>query len=182
MKLKMKLWITYRQCRVRWSDNDHSKDLFRETSPSHFTNDEIFQLLSSQLGEWTSKKFYQDHSLQCLIQSFEFSVAQRDDQEVSANVRSATVNQVDTVLAYFSMKEADLNFSTDDEEPTIIERRTELYSMMFELLKNTMVSLPSADRLAQISLRWLASPRAYWSDLYQRKAPQPSRKLDWTFS
>ncbi len=46
MELKMKLGNTFGQCRVRWSDHDYSKLLFRETDPSHFTNNEIYQKLS----------------------------------------------------------------------------------------------------------------------------------------
>ncbi len=62
-----------------------------------------------------------------LMQSFHFSVVQQDDQEVSANGMSATVNQIQALLAYFGMKDADLNFSGENEEPTVVERRTELY-------------------------------------------------------
>ena len=59
--------------------------------------------------------------------------------------------------AYFNMKEADLNFSDDDEEPTVLERRTELYSMMFELLKqDDGLFAFSSSSFAQIGLRWLA--------------------------
>ncbi len=70
-----------------------------------------------------------------LMQSFDFSVVQRDNQEVSANGMSATVEQVETLLAYFGLKDADLNSSCESEDPTVIERRTELYSMLFEALK-----------------------------------------------
>ncbi len=41
MELKMKLWTTSGQCRVRWADHDYSKALFRKTDPSHFTNNDI---------------------------------------------------------------------------------------------------------------------------------------------
>ncbi len=53
------------------------------------------------------------------------------------------------------MREADLIFSVDDQEPTVIERRTELYSMMFELLKqDDGLFAFSSSSLAQIGLRW----------------------------
>ena len=69
------------------------------------------------------------------MQSFDFSIVQREDQEVSANGMSATVNQMEALLVYFGMKKVDLNFPDENEEPAVIERRTELYSLLFEILK-----------------------------------------------
>ena len=114
-------------------------------------------MFSSQLGVWSSKNVCQDHTLLYLLRSFDFSVVQSDDQEVSANGMSATVNQIDAVLAYFRMEEADLNFLNANEEPAVIERLTQLYCMMFELLKRDdgLIAFSSSS-LAQIGLRWLA--------------------------
>ena len=157
MELKMKLWTTSGQCRVRWTDHDYPKALFRRVDPSHFTNNDVYQVLSSQLGEWSTTNVCQDHSLVYVMQSFDFSIAQRGDQEVSANGMSATVGQVQALLAYFGMKETDLNFWSEDEEATVVERRTELYSMLLEVLKRDdgLFALSSSS-LAQIGLRWLA--------------------------
>ncbi len=91
------------------------------------------------------------------MQSFDFSVVQRDDQEVSANGMSATIEQVETLLAYFGLKDADLNSFCEGENPTVVERRTELYSMLFEALKcDDGLFAFSNSPLAQIGLRWLA--------------------------
>ncbi len=109
MELKMKLWTTSGQCCVRWTDHYYPKALFRRVDPPHFTNNDVYQVLSSQLGEWSATNVCQDHSLVYVMQSFDFRTAQRGDQEVSANGMSATVGQVKALLAYFGMKETDLN-------------------------------------------------------------------------
>ncbi len=91
------------------------------------------------------------------MQSFDFCMVQRDDQDVSVNGMSATINQVDAMLAYFNRKDTDLRFSDDDEEPTVVERRTELFSMMFEMFQQDEGLFAfSSSSLAQIGLRWLA--------------------------
>ena len=129
MELKMKLWTTSGQCRVLWADHDYSKALFRRADPSHFTNNDNYQVVSSQLGEWSAKNVCQDHTLMYLMHSFDFSVVQRDD----------------------------LNSSCESEDPTVVERRTELYSMLFEALKcDDGLFAFSSSPLAQIGLRWLA--------------------------
>ncbi len=127
------------------------------TDPSHFTNNEIFQVLASQLSDWYSTNVCQDRSLEQLAQSFDFSVAPRGEQEVCANGMSATIYQVETVLAYFNLRETELTFPIDPEESTVVERRTELYSLMFELLKrDDGLFAFSSSAMAQIGLRWLA--------------------------
>ena len=91
------------------------------------------------------------------MQSFDFSVVQRDDQEVSANGMSATVNQPEALVAYFGVNDADLNFSGENEKPAGVERRTELYSMLLEVLKrDDGLFAFSSSPLALIGLRRLA--------------------------
>ena len=82
----MKLWTTSGQCRVRWTDHDYPKALIR-VDP--FTNNDVYQVLSSQLGEWSATNVCQDYSLVYVMQSVDFNTAQRGDQEVSANGMSA---------------------------------------------------------------------------------------------
>ena len=88
---------------MRWTDHEYPKALFRRVDPSHFTNIDVYQVLSSQLGKWSATNVCQDHSLVYVMQSFDLSTAQRGDQAVSAN---------GSLLAYFGMKEKDLNFSS----------------------------------------------------------------------
>ncbi len=78
----MKLGTTSEQGRARWTDHDYPKALLRRLDPLHFTNNDVYQVLSSQLGEWSANNVCQDHSLVYIMQSFDFSIAQRGDHEI----------------------------------------------------------------------------------------------------
>ena len=62
------------------------------------------------------------------MENFDFSVVQREEQEVGANGVEATASQVDATVAFFGWKKTNLIFSAVDEVPETIETPNELYS------------------------------------------------------
>ena len=81
----MKLWTSSSQCRIRVTDRDYFKDLFRRIDPCNYTSEEVFRVLLSEPLEWSSSDVCREHSLQYLTESTDFATARKADQELSAN-------------------------------------------------------------------------------------------------